>query len=124
MLVVDDEQTSRYVLRRYLTAAGCRVIEATGGREGLARAAAEQPDVVFLDIMMPDMLGTEVLARLKRDPATARIPVVIATSLTIDDAERARLSAHAAALLSKGWIGGTNTDTEVREALKGAGINL
>jgi signal transduction histidine kinase len=123
-LVVDDEITARYVLRRYLTAAGCRVIEASGGVEGLARAAADQPDVVFLDITMPDMLGTEVLARLKRDPATARIPVVIATSLTIDDAERARLSAHAAAVLPKARIGGANGEADLREALTAAGINL
>ena len=123
-LVVDDEMTSRYVLRRCLTAAGCRVIEASGGKEGLARALAEQPDVVFLDITMPDMLGTEVLARLKRDPATARIPVVIATSRAIDEAERARLSAHAAAVLPKARIGGVNGDADLRDALTAAGINL
>lgn len=123
-LVVDDEITSRYVLRRYLTAAGCRVIEAAGGQEGLARAASDQPDVVFLDITMPDMLGTEVLARLKRDPATARIPVVIATSLAMDDAERARLSTHAAAVLLKARIGGTHGDSDLREALTAAGIQV
>jgi signal transduction histidine kinase/CheY-like chemotaxis protein len=121
-LVVDDQQTARYVLRRYLTQAGCRVIEANGGREGLARATAEQPDVVFLDIMMPDMLGTEVLARLKRNAATAHIPVVIATSGEIDEAERARLSAHAAAILAKARIGGPTGLSALREALLAAGI--
>jgi len=124
VLVVDDEQTSRYVLRKWLTAAGCRVIEATGGLEGLARAAAEQPDVVFLDIMMPDMLGTEVLARLKRDPITAHIPIVIATSRKVDEAERTRLRVHAAALLPKAHIGEAAGDAKLREALQAAGINL
>jgi signal transduction histidine kinase/CheY-like chemotaxis protein len=122
-LVVDDEQTSRYVLRRYLTAAGCRVIEAAGGKEGLARAASDHPDVVFLDLMMPDMLGTEVLARLKRDPATADIPVIIATSQRVDEAERERLGAHAVALLPKGRIGGASGDADLREALQAAGIH-
>ena len=122
-LVVDDEQTSRYVLRRYLTAAGCRVIEATGGKEGLARAASEHPDVVFLDLMMPDMLGTEVLARLKRDPATADIPVIIATSQAVDAAERDRLVTHAVALLPKGRIGGSSGDADLRDALAAAGIH-
>ena len=122
-LVVDDEQTSRYVLRRYLTAAGCRVIEATGGQEGLARAASEHPDVVFLDLMMPDMLGTEVLARLKRDPATADIPVIIATSQAVDAAERDRLVMHAVALLPKGRIGGSSGDADLRDALAAAGIH-
>jgi signal transduction histidine kinase len=124
VLVVDDEITARYVLRRCLTAAGCRVIEASGGQEGLARAVSEQPDAVFLDITMPDMLGTEVLARLKRDPATARIPVIIATSLAIDDAERSRLATHAAAVLPKARIGGANGDADLREALSAAGISL
>ena len=124
VLVVDDEQAARYVLRRWLTAVGCRVIEATGGHEGLARAAEEQPDVVFLDISMPDMIGTEVLARLKRDPATARIPIVIATSRHVDEAEQQRLKLHAAAVLPKRRFGDATGDAELREALHAAGINL
>ena len=74
-LVIDDEQTARYLLRRYLTAIGCRVSEASGGPEGLARAESERPDVIFLDLRMPEMLGTEVLARLKRNPATSGFPL-------------------------------------------------
>jgi signal transduction histidine kinase/CheY-like chemotaxis protein len=124
VLVVDDEQGARYVMRRYLTAAGCRVIEASGGEEGLSRAAADHPDVVVLDLMMPDMLGTEVLARLKRQPATADIPVIIATSQTIDDRERARLETHAAAVLPKSRIGGAAGDDDIRDALHAAGISL
>jgi CheY-like chemotaxis protein len=79
---------------------------------------------VFLDIMMPDMLGTEVLARLKRDPATAHIPIVIATSRKVDEAERTRLTVHAAALLPKAHIGEAAGDSKLREALHAAGINL
>jgi signal transduction histidine kinase/CheY-like chemotaxis protein len=121
-LVGDDEQAARYVLRRGLTAAGCRVIEASGGEEGLTRAAAERPDVIFLDLMMPDMLGTETLARLKRNPATARIPVIIATSQVIDDVERERLSVHAVAVLGKARIGEAGGDDEIRKALRAANI--
>lgn len=123
-LIVDDEQTARYVLRRYLTSLGCRVIEAGSGKEGLARAAEDRPDVIFLDLMMPDMLGTEVLARLKRDAATARIPVVIATSQIVAEPERERLSSHAAAVLAKARIGDTGGDGEIRAALKAANIAL
>ncbi len=123
-LVVDDEQASRYVLRRYLTALGCRVIEASGGHEGVQRATVDAPDVIFLDLMMPDMLGTEALARLKRDPATANIPVVIATSQVIADPERERLSAHAVAVLGKGRIGGDGGDEEIRRALRAANITV
>jgi signal transduction histidine kinase len=123
-LIVDDEQTARYVLRRYLTAAGCRVIEASGGEEGLIRAASERPDVIFLDLTMPDMLGTEALARLKRDPVTSTIPVIIATSQLIADVERERLSTHAVAVLGKGRIGEANGDEEIRKALRAANIPL
>jgi signal transduction histidine kinase/ActR/RegA family two-component response regulator len=123
-LVVDDEQTARYVLRRCLTAIGCRVIEASGGEDALFRAAADQPDVIFLDLRMPDMLGIEVLARLKRERATADIPVIIATSQAVDGAEAQRLSNHAVAILSKARIGATNGNDEIRRAVLSAGVPL
>ncbi len=122
-LVIDDEQTARYLLRRYLSAAGCRVIEASGGAEGLARAESDRPDVIFLDLRMPEMLGTEVLARLKRNPATAPIPVIISTSQTIAEDEWQRLSTHAAALVGKGSLG-ANGEEEIRRALRSANVNV
>jgi signal transduction histidine kinase/CheY-like chemotaxis protein len=124
VLVVDDEQTARYVLRRFLTRVGCRVIEASGGEDALSRAASDQPDVIFLDLRMPDMLGTEVLARLKRERATANIPVVIATSQVMDHAEEARISNHAAAILSKARIADENGADEIRRAIMAAGVQL
>ena len=123
-LVIDDEQTARYVLSRSLVAIGCKVVEASGGEQGLARAASEQPDVIFLDLRMPDMLGTEVLARLKRDTTTAHIPVVISTSQVIADEERRRLSAHAAAILAKRAIGSEAGDEEIRSALRASNSAL
>jgi CheY-like chemotaxis protein len=122
-LVIDDEQTARYLLRRYLSAIGCRVTEASGGAEGLARAQSEQPDVIFLDLRMPDMLGTEVLARLKRNPATEPIPVIISTSQTVAEHEWERLSTHAAALVGKSRLG-NNGEEEIRRALRLAGVDV
>ena len=121
-LVVDDEQTARYLLRHSLTQVGCRVIEAMNGEGGLLRAVSESPDVIFLDLRMPDMLGTEVLARLKRDPATARIPVIIATSQIIAPAERERLEAHAVAVLGKGRLGEQDGADQIRQVLRAANI--
>jgi signal transduction histidine kinase len=123
-LVIDDEQTARYLLRRALTAMGCRVVEADGGVPGLSRAESEHPDVIFLDLRMPDMLGTEVLARLKRNPATAAIPVIISTSQIVADAERQRLATHAAALLGKGRLGEADGDEELRRALRAARVSV
>ena len=123
-LVIDDEHTARYLLRRYLTAIGCRVTEASGGSEGLARAESERPDVIFLDLRMPEMLGTEVLARLKRNPATTSIPVIISTSQVVADDEWQRLSTHAAALMGKSSLGSDTGEAEVRRALRSANLNV
>ena len=86
------------------------------------RAVSESPDVIFLDLRMPDMLGTEVLARLKRDPATAAIPVIIATSQIIAPTERERRSTHAAAVLGKGRLGEEEGRDEIRRVLRAANI--
>ncbi len=122
VLIVDDEMTARYVMRRFVIAAGCRVVEATGGKEALLLAASEHPHAILLDLRMPDMMGTEVLARLKRNPATADIPVIVATSQIMSDAERRRLSAHAVAVLGKGRMGEADGDAELRDALRAANI--
>ena len=92
------------------------------GESGLLRAVSEKPDVIFLDLRMPDMLGTEVLARLKRDPATARIPVIIATSQIIAPDERERLEAHAVAVLGKGRLGENDGPDQIRQVLRAANI--
>jgi CheY-like chemotaxis protein len=124
VLVVDDEQTARYVLRRCLTSLGCSVMEASSGADALQRAVADHPDVILLDLRMPDMLGTEVLARLKRERATADIPIIIATSQLLDEGERLRLSNHAVAILSKGRLGEDDGNKEIRRAIDAAGVIL
>ena len=123
-LVIDDEQTSRYLMRRCLMTIGCRVTEAAGGADGLARAVSEHPDVILLDLHMPDMLGTEVLARLKRNPTTSHIPVIIATSQIIAAEERQRLGTHAAAVLGKDRLGAETGVDEIRQALRAAQLNV
>jgi CheY-like chemotaxis protein len=100
------------------------VTEASSGEDALQRAVAEKPDVILLDLRMPDMLGTEVLARLKRDRTTADIPVIIATSQMLDESERQRLSNHAVAILSKGRIGEDDGNNEIRRAIDAAGVTL
>ena len=93
LLVVDDDTIARYLVRQSLAALPWIVSEAEGGREGLERARADAPDVVFLDLSMPDLDGTVVLAELKADPRTRDIPVVIVTSRALDEETRAALAA-------------------------------
>ena len=85
VLVIDDEDDIRELCRVNLEFEGFQVVDAANGREGLDAAAREQPDVIFLDLMMPEMDGWDVLRRLKEDDATAQIPVVLLTARTGED---------------------------------------
>jgi DNA-binding response OmpR family regulator len=85
VLVVDDEEDIRELCRVNLEFEGFQVFDAPNGPAGLEQAARHQPDVIFLDLMMPEMDGWEVLQRLKEDDATAQIPVVLLTARTGED---------------------------------------
>ena len=76
ILVVDDQMPVRLVCRLNLEAAGMRVVEAEDGLAALARIAEQRPDLILLDVMMPELNGWEVAAALAADPATAQIPIV------------------------------------------------
>jgi CheY-like chemotaxis protein len=100
------------------------VLEAAGGGEGLRRAREDRPRAVFLDLVMPDLSGFEVLDRLKADPATRDIPVIVYTSLVLDEGDRERLAGRAAAVLSKGVVGSREVAVRlVQDALAAAGLN-
>lgn len=82
VLVVDDEEQNRMLLRDPLEAHGYQVVEAENGEQALQGVAEHHPDVILLDVMMPGMDGFEVCRRLKADPATASIPILIVTALS------------------------------------------
>jgi signal transduction histidine kinase/DNA-binding response OmpR family regulator len=100
-LVVDDEESARYVLKRLLGEFPIRVTEASSGAEGLRIAIEQQPDIIFLDLRMPDMSGWTVLQALKTDPATGNIPVVIITSETPQPDEQLKIDRTAQGLIRK-----------------------
>jgi adenylate cyclase len=81
VLVVDDTPPNVKLLVDLLTAKGYQAIAAASGEEALARIAQEPPDLVLLDIMMPGLSGYDVCRRIRADPATALLPVVLCTSL-------------------------------------------
>ena len=85
VLVIDDEDDIRELCRVNLEFEGLQVFDAPNGPAGLEVALREQPDVIFLDLMMPEMDGWEVLRRLKEDDATAAISVVLLTARTGED---------------------------------------
>ena len=89
VLVVDDSVTHAQLVATHLERAGYRVQQAFGGTEALAQVAAEAPDLIILDIMMPDMDGFEVCERLRADRSTRFIPIVLLTAL-VEQRDRIR----------------------------------
>jgi adenylate cyclase len=81
ILVVDDTPANVRILADVLTFRGYTVSTASGGKEGLAKVKSENPDLVLLDVMMPDLDGYSVCRALRADPATAMLPVVMVTAL-------------------------------------------
>jgi adenylate cyclase len=81
VLVVDDTERNVKLLADLLTFKGYAVLTAGGGKEALEKIAAEQPDLVLLDVMMPDMNGYDVCRKIREAPATAMLPVVMVTAL-------------------------------------------
>jgi signal transduction histidine kinase/CheY-like chemotaxis protein len=81
ILIIEDEQSTRYVLRHMLEAEGdYELLEAEDGTEGLRLAQAERPDLVLLDLNLPQLNGFEVFKTLKGDPATSAIPILVLTA--------------------------------------------
>ncbi|HIJ64388.1 MAG TPA: response regulator [Candidatus Hydrogenedentes bacterium] len=101
ILVVDDEPDVVAFLERILVAEQFEVVSAYDGISAIDIAAAEKPDVVLLDIMMPMMSGYEVCEQLKADPVTQHIPIVCLTSAVTPDARVRSLQVGAADVLTK-----------------------
>ncbi len=80
VLVVDDSHAETVNMSSILSDAGCVVITASNGQQALAKAKAEKPSVVFLDIVMPEMDGYETCRMLREDSATKHIPVIFVSS--------------------------------------------
>jgi two-component system cell cycle response regulator DivK len=83
VLIVDDNERNMRLARDVLRLAGFRTLEAASGGEGVSLAVERQPDVILMDIRLPDIDGTEVAQRIKADPRTAGVPIVALTSLAM-----------------------------------------
>jgi len=82
ILIADDEPSIRFLLRKTLESETIEVLEASTGREALATARKTRPDLIILDIVMPDLYGSEVCEKLRKQPKTAHIPIMIITADT------------------------------------------
>ena len=101
ILLVEDSKFLRIATERALTKAGYRVVTAGDGEEALVKANAYIPDLVILDMLLPKLSGPEVLQALKKNDATAGIPVLVLSSLSQKNEEKL-LQDGASAFLEKG----------------------
>jgi two-component system cell cycle response regulator DivK len=91
ILVVEDDTDNRRIVVKVLSVEGYEVVEATDGVQALSRARAEHPDLILMDLALPNMDGWEATRRLKADPETRGIPVVALTAFAMrGDEEQAR----------------------------------
>jgi putative two-component system response regulator len=100
VLVIDDRPDARYSMVRPLAMAGFDVRETATGRDAL-RLARLEIDAIVLDLVLPDIDGYEVLRRLKQDPATRHIPVILKTAVPIQDGQQRGLEAGGAAYFAE-----------------------
>ncbi len=99
-LVIDDQEADRYILSRSLVEAGWSVIEAVSGQQGVDYARDRRPDLILLDLTMPEMDGTAVIEQLRHGVATQAIPVIVVTSRVVTP-DIDRMLTHARAIVSK-----------------------
>jgi CheY-like chemotaxis protein len=102
VLVVEDDADTRDMLRRMLTRESWAVTEATNGRMALERVAESQPELILLDLMMPEMDGFAFLEALRQQDAWQSIPVVVVTAKDLTPEDRQRLNGYVEQLLQKG----------------------
>ena len=102
VLVIDDSEGDRQLIRRVLeNAGGYHVLEAANGPEGVALARRERPDLVILDLMMPEMDGFAVVEALREDPSTRSLPILVLTAKALTEEDRRRLNGRIERLLQK-----------------------
>jgi len=116
VLVIDDEETARFIVRGLLGDADHELVEAATGRDGLRRARESRPDVILVDLRLTDMTGIEVCERLGEEPSTASVPVVLITSQILTDDEQRRFGTNRT-VLSKSGLTREALRTTIRRVL-------
>jgi signal transduction histidine kinase/DNA-binding response OmpR family regulator len=101
VLVIDDEPETVEYVGAVLERKGCRVLKAYGGREGIERAVEGRPDLIVLDLMMPEVDGFEVVRRLREREETGEIPIVVFTAKDVTAGDRRRLNSKVQGLVLK-----------------------
>jgi CheY-like chemotaxis protein len=121
ILLVEDDAIQRDRVRGWLEGQQWIVQEAANGREALARLQEEKPDLILLDLMMPEMDGFAVVAALQKEPGWRDIPVVVITSLDLDAGDRERLNSGVQSVLVKDTFRPTELVDRIRRLVQQRG---
>ncbi|MDB4945922.1 MAG: hybrid sensor histidine kinase/response regulator [Labilithrix sp.] len=119
VLVVDDDPKAVELIAVRIMGLATTVLRAYGGLQAIELARKERPDLIILDLVMPDVSGFEVVDVLDREPETARIPILVVTAKQVSDEDRARLNRYALAIMEKSEFGQERLTAEVERALSG-----
>jgi signal transduction histidine kinase len=101
ILVIDDDRLSRYLVKQNIGDMDWPIVEAESGAEGLSLARKEIPGLIFLDLVMPEINGFDVLRELRAEARTREIPIVILTSKSLSDGEKLQLKTQVMAIVDK-----------------------
>ncbi len=119
VLVVDDDPNAVALMAVRVAELGSTVLRASGGREAIEIARRELPDVIILDLMMPEVNGFDVVAALNDEPHTARIPILIVSAKQITAEDRATLNQYVTTIMEKTEFDSERFSAEIRRAMSG-----
>jgi signal transduction histidine kinase/CheY-like chemotaxis protein len=122
ILLAEDDEVTRYLLGDTLTRFGFRILEARNGREAIRIVLDRRPDAVFLDLVMPDQNGFEVLREIRNNPLTQTTPVIIHSSKSLSASEIDLLTSAGAVIYPKEAFGSKESLGRLHEALSAAGL--
>jgi CheY-like chemotaxis protein len=117
ILLVEDDEPTRETTRDLVVRHGFAVVEAANGREALDRLAEGLPDLILLDLLMPEMDGFEFLDEVRRRPAWRNVPVIVLTAKDLTEGDRRRLSGRATQIIQKAGQSREQLVAELRRAV-------
>ena len=124
ILVVDDDVTTRIILRKMLVKDGWRIAEAEHGKDAIKCINEEKPELILLDLLMPVMDGFELLKILKADDAWKNIPVIVITSKDLSEEDYAFLTENVDRVIQKGKYTRKELILRINEAIKESNLKM
>ena len=124
ILVVDDEAANREWLKRILEPAGFAVVPARGGREAIDLARSRRPDLVMLDLMMPEVTGFDVVEALRANETTKSTPIMVLTAKNLTESDIRQLNGHVSTILRRGSTGASDLLGLLRQVVDSSAATL